>query len=242
MPYLVGRRMGLVSRSVVGDGPISAMPGMIRAPIGQRYYTGPVVDSGAGGNLVLAKGGPFTYTPPGTGPSPNPPVGPVYAPTGPPVTSAPDLPISSANAGTPVPAGYPTSQIFVDPSGAFWEYSASQNQWKNVGTPYNTGAAAIPPAAPTGSTPSAPTSLVAPTTAPAPISTVVSTTATSAYDDLLNWLQEDTLGATIGFSSIPNWIIAAGALALAWKFSQSGGRKRNPSRRRAQHRSQKGRR
>lgn len=133
---------------------------------------------------------------------------------------------STGNSGTPVPAGYPTSQIFVDSNGAFWQYSAAQSQWVNVGTPYNTGAGGVPPAAPTGSTPSAPTSLTTPTTAPAPVTTVSIAPASSTYSDILNWLEEDTLGATIGFPSIPNWIVVAGAGALAWKLSHSSGGKR----------------
>jgi hypothetical protein len=135
-----------------------------------------------------------------------------------------------ASAGTPVPAGYPTSQIFVAPNGGFWEYSASQNKWLNVGTPYNTGAGGVPPVNP-GTTPSAPTSLATPTTASAPVNVSVAAPS-SSYHEILDWLQQDTLGSSIGFSSIPNWIVAAGAAALAWKFSQPAGRSRNPVRRR----------
>lgn len=151
-------------------------------------------------------------------PPPTAPAVPAYpSPTPPPAPS-------QANAGTPVPAGYPTSQIFVDPNGGFWQYSTASNSWVNVGTPYNTGAtASVPPVNP-GTTPSAPTSLAIPTTAPAPVSTVNIAAPSSTYQDILNWLEEDTLGATIGFSSIPNWIITAGAIALAWKFSHGGKR------------------
>jgi hypothetical protein len=112
----------------------------------------------------------------------------------------------------------------VDPSGGFWQFSTAKNQWVSVGTPYNTGAAAIPPAVPTGSTPSAPTSLSTPTTAPAPVNVSV-TGPTSTYQEILDWLQQDTLGSSIGFSTIPNWIVVAAAGALAWKFSQPAGRR-----------------
>lgn len=233
MPYLIGvRRMGLVTRSIIGDG--ASGSDMIPVPIsrgGPIFWTGPTGSSGASpmpgpmpvynpappSSPIIIRG-PITYNPPVTAPAPSPTLPPVSA-----------LPSSAANAGTPVPVGYPTNQMFVDPNGGFWEFSSAQNQWVSVGTPYNTGAGGIPPAAPTGSTPSAPTSLTTPTTAPAPVSTVNVAAPSGTYQDILNWLEEDTLGATIGFSSIPNWIVTAGALALAWRFS-SGGKKRNPSR------------
>lgn len=44
--------------------------------------------------------------------------------------------------GSPVPVGYPTSSIYVDSNGGFWEYSAAQGTWLNVGTPYNVGGTA----------------------------------------------------------------------------------------------------
>jgi len=66
-------------------------------------------------------------------------VGP--APVTSPVVGSP-APSPVATSGTPVPANYPTDQIFVDPNGNFWEYSAAQNAWLNVGNPYNVGASA----------------------------------------------------------------------------------------------------
>lgn len=169
---------------------------------------------------------PVIYTPPATSTPSNLPVRSTPIPS-----VGPLYPTPPANSGgTPVPLGYPTSQIFVDPNGGFWQFSASQNQWINVGTPYNTGATSVPPAVPTGSTPSAPTSLATPTTAPAPVNVSVAAPS-STYQEILDWLQEGTLGSTIGFPSIPNWIVVAAAGALAWKFSQPAGRSRNPMRR-----------
>jgi hypothetical protein len=201
--YLVAARKPSMGRlgiaAVMSNGAALARSSMmLRRPI-----LSPNGNSGSGSNPSLVSAGQFTYTPPAPAPV---------------VT-----PVASANAGTPVPAGFSTSQIFVDANGGFWQYSASQNQWVNVGTPYNTGAAAIPPAVPTGSTPSAPTSLTTPTTAPAPVNVSVAAPV-SSYQEILDWLQQDTLGSTIGFSSIPNWIVVAAAGALAWKFS-SGGRR-----------------
>jgi hypothetical protein len=252
MPYLAGARrigrFGLVPM-VIGGGSVSRFP--------------------------LSRGGPIFVRPPLVPGFPGTPAAPVSpgpmpeAPLPPGQPAAPTTPPSSANAGTPVPAGYPTSQIFVDPNGGFWEYSTSQNQWINVGTPYNTGATALPPSSPSASLcptvnnptppagfqwqstandvngcpvnwqlvpiPGAPTSAGAPTTAPAPANISVTSTPSDTYSAVLTWLQGDDLGTTIGFPSIPNWIIVAAAAALAWKFTQ-GGKRRNPSRLRAHRR------
>jgi len=234
MPYLVAARkpsMGRMGIVMANGAATTARSNMI---LYSRPRPLPVGD-GSVGPIVT---GPYTYTPPTGSLPPNPPSIPLPLPgplpvwrPPPPVlvTSAPDLP--TFNTGSPVPAGYPTSQIFVDPNGGFWQYSASQNKWMNVGTSYNTGATSIPPAVPTGSTPSAPTSLTTPTTAPAPVNVSVAAPS-SSYQEILDWLQEDTLASTIGFTSIPNWIVVAAAGALAWKFSQPTPRSRNPRKRR----------
>jgi|HubBroStandDraft_6_1064221.scaffolds.fasta_scaffold17089_8 hypothetical protein len=229
MPYLVSARrarMGVVPMIASG----AAGSDILRAG---RFTWGPPPRTGPGPMPIgPASGGPvfpgpaqvWTPPPPVALPSPPVPVGPVVV--GPIAYTPP-----AANAGTPVPAGYPTSQMFIDSNGGFWQYSSSQSQWINVGTPYNTGAASVPPAAPTGSTPSAPTSLTTPTTAPAPVSTVTVSTPSTSYQEILDWLQSDTLGSTIGFNSIPNWIVVAAAGLLAAKVSGGGGKKRNPHRR-----------
>jgi hypothetical protein len=224
MSYLAASRMGrlgIIPAMIDSGGQIARSNIMLwRPPIKGPVLPGPMpVWGGTGGSVGPIVTGPVTYNPPAS------------ASTLPPNPTPSLPPASSANAGTPVPAGYSTSQIFVDPNGTFWEYSASQNQWMNVGTPYNTGASAgVPPVTP-GTTPSAPTALTTPTTAPAPVNVSVAA-ASSSYQSILDWLQQDTLGATVGFSSIPNWIVAAGAAALAWKFSQPASRSRNPLHRR----------
>lgn len=76
---------------------------------------------------------------------------PVAAPT-----SGTAAPSPSANAGTPVPGGYPTDQIFMAPDGSQWVYSTAQGVWMDVGTPYNLSVASPPPNAST-SMPSTPT-------------------------------------------------------------------------------------
>lgn len=235
--YLTGTRMGRL-------GAITA----------REFFMGPVpaaLPSSRPSSQMVSRG-TFVYTPPAISvppPSPSPaplapvqpippilPVGPVSAGTftyTPPASAPPAAPQSTANAnaGTPVPAGFPTNQIFVASDGSFWEYSGTQ--WVNVGTPYNTGASAGVPPVTQGTTPSAPTSLSTPTTGGSPVSVSIAAPS-SGYQEILDWLQEDTLGATIGFS-IPNWIVVGAAAALAWKFTQ-GSRRRNPSRLRAYRR------
>jgi hypothetical protein len=76
---------------------------------------------------------------------------PNTASTGAPSTAA----SQSSVAGTPVPVGFPTNQIFVNTDGSQWVYSAAQGTWVDVGVPYNLSAASPPPSAST-STPPAP--------------------------------------------------------------------------------------
>jgi hypothetical protein len=167
------------------------------------------------------------------------PVGPIYG-TGirvppwlpaprptpqPPAQQQPAPPVAPAvntNAGTPVPAGYPTSQMFVNTDGSFWQYSSAQSRWINVGTPYNTGASATPSAPPpsaSGASTAAPTG----TTAPPPVNVSVAP-AGSSYQEILDWLQLDTLSSSIGFAGIPNWIVAGGGALLLYKVSSGGKR------------------
>lgn len=160
-------------------------------------------------------GGTFNYGGPGTR---VPPILPARPPTPPPVIAPP----VSANAGSPVPAGYPTSQIFVNTDGSFWQYSSTLAKWMNVGTPYNTGASATPPAPPpssSGASSAAPTG----TTAPAPVNVSIAPAANS-YQEIFDWLQEDTLSSSIGFAGIPNWIVAGGGALLLYKVTSGGKR------------------
>jgi hypothetical protein len=132
---------------------------------------------------------------------------------GPPNPPSPMLP--PANAGTPVPAGFPTNQLFVNSDGSFWQFSGTQ--WINVGTPYNTGVSATPPATPPGSTGGA--TSMAPTIAPAPTPASATPIVTgTTYQEILDWLTQDSLAQTVGFS-IPNWITASGIALLLYKVS-----------------------
>jgi hypothetical protein len=143
---------------------------------------------------------------------------PVISPANPPTPHYPPTP------ATPVPAGFPTNQMFVAPDGSFWQFSTSNNQWVNVGTPYNTGAAATPPATPPSST-GANTTPPA-TTAPAPVAASASPSiVTSSYQEILDWLNQDSLLATIGFAGIPNWITGAGVALIVYKVSNKSGRR-----------------
>lgn len=146
--------------------------------------------------------GPFTNAPPMPGPLP-------VAPSPP-----PDVPVAApANAGTPVPSGFPTNQFYVAPDGSVWEYSVSGNRWFNTGTPYNVNAPANPPA---------PAAAASPTdggTSQPPVSVTVSTAPTeSGYQSILDWLTQQTL-----ITGLPNWVLlAGGAVAYKMFFSGSG--------------------
>lgn len=98
---------------------------------------------------------------------------------------------------SPVPANFPTNQLYVAPDGSFWEYSQAQGQWINTGTPYNVGAPIAAAPAPT-----------TPTSAPAPV-TVVSAPApvptSSPYQSVIDFATSSTL-----ISGIPNWLVGVG--------------------------------
>lgn len=152
-------------------------------------------------------------------------VGPISTggPANPPSQVAP-------NAGTPVPAGFSTNQIFVAPDGSFWQYSPARSQWVNVGTPFNTGAGATPPA-PAPSPNGASTAPPVGTTAGAPVSVSVPA-SNDPYQSVLNWLtNEDSLVGALGIHGIPNWIVVLGSGLLIYR-SSSDSRRRNPLRRR----------
>lgn len=152
-------------------------------------------------------------------PAPRPPI--IVVPrtyTPPPVPKPVQL---NPNAGTPVPAGYPTNQLFVNSDGSFWEWSQSQSKWVNVGTPYSTGASATPPA-PAPPSPTGASTTPAPGAA-APVS--VSVPASSGYQAILDWLEKDSLLASLGFANIPNWVTAGAGVLLGYKVAgESKGR------------------
>ena len=197
-------------------------------PAGQAPRSNTKLGHLRGLGVVAVNGGMMRYLPNppgricpawGCGGPPVIPIAPIIkpptpqpAPIIPPQAPAQTLPPPAVNAGTPVPAGYPTSQFFVAPDGSVWEYSNNSGSWFNTGTPYNTGAtpALITPAAPVSSQPSSATP-VSVTVAPAAVS--------SGYQTILDWLTQQTL-----ISSVPNWVVGAGVALLVYKFSGKGGK------------------
>lgn len=118
--------------------------------------------------------------------------------------------------GTPVPANYPTNQIFVASDGSFWEYSVTAGTWINVGTPYNVNAPAAPaPVAPVTPAPAAAPGVsvsVAPTAAPAPA---------SPYQSVIDFATQDSL-----ITGIPNWVtVAVGFVAGKIALEKIGSKK-----------------
>jgi hypothetical protein len=165
-PGLRGTRvMGLAGFAArmrgLGAGTVAAIPGV--APGGVQQ-AGAVV-SPVGSPVVVTTGTSDNLSTPGataaatpaqiTALAANPPgtlvpiVNGIVTPTAPiqvypgPISITPvAAPAGTAPAASPVPSGYPTDQIYVSPSGAFYEYNSTSGQWVDVGTPYNTGAAA----------------------------------------------------------------------------------------------------
>ena len=123
---------------------------------------------------------------------------------------------ATAQASTPVPVGWPTSESYTDSNGNIWTYTASAG-WQVTGTTASqaslfaqqSAAAAAAAAAPTGTSSTAP-------------GTNVTVTGPDPWATLTNWLQESTI-----FSGIPNFFLVAGVgvggLVL---YNMSGGRRR----------------
>lgn len=132
-----------------------------------------------------------------------------YPPYVPPVTPPRYPPVPAPTAaipGSPVPANYPTNQIFVYTDGTQWQFFPAQGAWVNLGIPYgtNSGTAAArsttTSALDTGGTPAAPVSVsVAP--------------SSSSFQPILDWLSQNTL-----IAAVPNWVPTAGVALLAFKF------------------------
>lgn len=183
-------------------------------------------------------------------PAPAAPVSPapIISPAAPitpssPVTTASGAPVvtssgstpswASAVAGTPVPLGYPITQIFVDPSGNQWMFNATAGVWQNATQAASQAAiaseqaqaaqiAAATATSPGG--PESPTLVTSPVISPSlpnqpslsPVNVSV-TSAGSGYSDVLNWLTESTL-----ISVVPNWVVVAGGALVAFKLSGKG--------------------
>jgi hypothetical protein len=154
---------------------------------------------------------------------------PIRSPFAPLMTPLPPgavAPTVVANSGTPVPAGFPTNQIFIAPDGSQWIYSVPQGKWIYTGTPYNVG---VTPTVPVTPAPSASTA----GTTPVSVSVTPTTTAapvTSPYQSILDFLTASSL-----IPGAPNWAVGLGAL-VAYKIFESkfssGSSRKNPSRRR----------
>jgi hypothetical protein len=113
-------------------------------------------------------------------------------------------PVTPPVASGPVPAGFPTNQLFMAPDGSQWAYSTSQRKWMNVGTPYNLGQPPNPPA-PSTSTPITPPAPPVPTGAAPPAAPVPA--SVSPYDRLISFATESSL-----IPSVPNWVVGVGVL------------------------------
>ncbi len=94
-------------------------------------------------------------------------------------------------AGTPVPANYPTNQLYVNSDGSLWEYNASTNTWFSAGTPYSGGGQA-----PASSTPAASTTA---STNPVPSGYPTSSTYTDASGNV--WAYNGAAWVNYGSSS-----------------------------------------
>jgi hypothetical protein len=153
--------------------------------------------------------------------------------------------------GSPVPVGYPTTQIYVAPGGAFWEFNGTS--WQSVGTPYNVGGGSTP--ASTTSSTTSPVPAGYPTNSlytytdgsvwqynaaiggwteiQGPSSTTTSlltdsgapvgtpTTTVMPADTGYQSLLDWLSGSTL-ISGVPNWIMAAGIGLAAIKLMHSG--------------------
>jgi len=212
---------------------------------------------------IIAPYGPFTYgggtcTPPDVAP----PAGMTWnqatcswqgTPIIPTVPATPQTP--PAIASTPVPANFPTNQIFVNTDGSQWIYSVSQGTWISMGVPYNvnapgatpTAATAVPNVAGTPVPANFPTNQIyvntdgsqwiynpqtnawqmsspataLPATSLQPIvvsAPAAAVPAESDYQSIIDFATQSSL-----IPGIANWIVAVGVV-LAYKLVSSKGR------------------
>jgi len=163
------------------------------------------------------------------------------APTPVPTTPAPTLqtpgPITTSGI-VPVPVGQSTAAPYVAPDGSVWAWSTSSGAWQEVYGANSTLASAVAagqtevasdgsvwtynPSTGTWVQTSPANSALASASAPAPPSSATPTVATSDYQSVLDWLQQDTLLQTLGIQNIPNWIAALGLGLVVYKFMQRG--------------------
>jgi len=121
-----------------------------------------------------------------------------------PVSAAPAVTTVAAPnvAGTPVPANFPTNQIYVNSDGSQWVFNAASNSWVNMAAAATTSSAAFSPS--TG----------------APINVSVATPTTGPYDSLIAFATDQSL-----LPGVPNWLIAVGAV-IAVKMAGNMGKRR----------------
>jgi hypothetical protein len=100
------------------------------------FVGGSVVPSGIARSIGPIFGGPSRFL------NPLGPLNPGPQGTGASTTNTGAGSTAANVSGSPVPVGYPTSQIYVAPGGAFWEFNGST--WQNVGTPYNVSGGPAP--------------------------------------------------------------------------------------------------
>jgi hypothetical protein len=113
---------------------------------------------------------------------------------------------STAQAGTPVPVGWPITTPYTDSQGYIWTYAAGYG-WSVTGT--EAGSAAATYAGGTA-TPTA-------TAGASPAGTTVSLVSGFDISDLTTWLQEATI-----ISPVPNFFVVAGAGLAALLLLRSG--------------------
>lgn len=136
-----------------------------------------------------------------------------------PVRNRPIADAPATTAGTPVPATFPTNQIFVNADGSQWMFSAAQGKWINVGTPFNVNApSATTPASAAPPVPTSPTAAAAAGT-PVNVSVAAPTASTSTYDSLISFATQDSL-----ISGIPNWILGVGLFFASKAIERTGRR------------------
>lgn len=193
-----------------------------------QYYSGTTVPQGASTEETYtdAYDNVWEYTPSmgwqvasyGTGQGPtqvaeeasNPPVSSQSSPT---PTAYPPLYYSgaptyssgaatTAQAGTPVPVGWPTTEAYTDSSGNVWTYTAGYG-WQitsNLATEEAAQTAAV--------------------SSTSPGTTVTLSTASSTWSDITTWLQEETV-----IPNVPNFFLVAGVGLVALFLYNRGGRR-----------------
>lgn len=123
-------------------------------------------------------------------------VGTPYNPNAPSATT-PAATGASYYPGSPVPASWPTSQVFVDSAGNQWYYNAGYGTFQPMSNLATSSTLS------TSSSGALPTGVVS-----------------SPYSSVLSWLSQADL-----LPPIPNWGVVAGLGFLALKFMPSGGKR-----------------